>query len=64
MRIYITANWFQGLDAGETLCSLLEEIGHYVDSFLGLTKKELLKNVQSQQPTEDHEVQNKILVKN
>ncbi|CAG9534687.1 unnamed protein product [Cercopithifilaria johnstoni] len=46
----------EGLDAGETLCSLLEEIGHYVDSFLGLTKKELLENVQSQQPVEDHEV--------
>ncbi|KAL3981762.1 COMPASS (Complex proteins associated with Set1p) component shg1 family protein [Acanthocheilonema viteae] len=46
----------EGLDAGETLCSLLEEIGHYVDSFLGLTKKELLENVQAQQPAEDHEV--------
>uniref|UniRef100_A0A0R3S3M6 L27 domain-containing protein n=1 Tax=Elaeophora elaphi TaxID=1147741 RepID=A0A0R3S3M6_9BILA len=46
----------EGLDAGETLCSLLEEIGHYVDSFLGLTKKELLESVQSQQPIEDHEV--------
>ncbi|KAK6109975.1 COMPASS (Complex proteins associated with Set1p) component shg1 family protein [Brugia pahangi] len=46
----------EGLDAGETLCSLLEEIGRYVDSFLGLTKKELLENVQSRQPVEDHEV--------
>ncbi|VDO45095.1 unnamed protein product [Onchocerca flexuosa] len=45
-----------GLDADETLCSLLEEIGHYVDSFLGLTKKELLENVHSQQPVEDHEI--------
>uniref|UniRef100_A0AAF5PGA7 BOD1/SHG1 domain-containing protein n=1 Tax=Wuchereria bancrofti TaxID=6293 RepID=A0AAF5PGA7_WUCBA len=46
----------EGLDAGETLCSLLEEIGRYVDSFLGLTKKELLEDVQSRQPVEDHEV--------
>uniref|UniRef100_A0A1I7V5B3 DEK_C domain-containing protein n=1 Tax=Loa loa TaxID=7209 RepID=A0A1I7V5B3_LOALO len=46
----------EGLDASETLCSLLEEIGHYVDSFLGLTKKELLESIQSQQPIEDHEV--------
>ncbi|VDK83547.1 unnamed protein product [Litomosoides sigmodontis] len=46
----------EGLDAGETLCSLLDEIGHYVDSFLGLTKKELLEDVHLQQPTEDHEV--------
>ncbi|KAM3726880.1 Biorientation of chromosomes in cell division protein 1-like [Dirofilaria immitis] len=46
----------EGLDADETLCGLLEEIGHYVDSFLGLTKQELFENVQSQQPVEDHEV--------
>uniref|UniRef100_A0A915PRZ4 BOD1/SHG1 domain-containing protein n=1 Tax=Setaria digitata TaxID=48799 RepID=A0A915PRZ4_9BILA len=46
----------EGLDADETLCSLLEEIGQYVDSFLGLTKTELLENVQSQQSNEDHEV--------
>ncbi|VDM95938.1 unnamed protein product [Thelazia callipaeda] len=46
----------QGLEADETLHSLLEEIGHYVDSFVGIAEQEVVQNSQLQHCDANHEV--------